>query len=142
MLYMALLLKLRNTATLLAIAVSLPAFIGIATAAPIAYEIIQDENTPTGSQRTSANITIVAPSAQDKASRAEAVKQAVNDKVAKDKTTVVNVSLIPSKQLLGTGALLAQAEFYADGCGFSGSPVMASSGALSHLISNFQIKTF
>lgn len=48
------------------------------------------------------------------------VKQAVNDKTEKDKTTVVSISLIPAKSLLGAGALLAQAEYYADGCGPAG----------------------
>nr|WP_179038420.1 DUF4875 domain-containing protein [Limnobaculum xujianqingii] len=67
-------------------------------------------------------MTIIAPAAQDKISRAEVLKQAVNDKTEKDKTTVVSVSLIPAKSLLGAGALLAQADYYADGCGPAGSP--------------------
>ncbi|PHI29256.1 DUF4875 domain-containing protein [Budvicia aquatica] len=119
---MTTLLKLRNIATRLIIGSSLFACASIAMATPIAYEIIQDTNTSIGSQRLRASITIIAPTAQDKASRAAVVKQAVNDKTEKDKITVVSISLIPAKSLLGSGALLAQAEYYADGCGPAGAP--------------------
>ena len=119
---MATSLKLRNITTRFIIGSSLFACASFTMATPIAYEIIQDTNTSIGSQRIRANITIIAPTAQDKASRAAVVKQAVNDKAEKDKTTVVSVSLIPAKPLLGAGALLAQANFYADGCGPAGAP--------------------
>ncbi len=89
--------------------------------APVPYEVIQNTNTSLGSQRARANITIIAPAAQDKTSRIDTVKQSIEDTVKKTDAVVVTAQLVPSKALLGAGALLAKGEYYADGCGPSGS---------------------
>lgn len=89
-----------------------------ATAVP--YEVIQDTNTSIGTKRIRTNITILAPEAQDKTSRADTVKQAIDDTVKKSHAVVVTASLVPSRGLLGAGVLLAKGEYYADGCGAAG----------------------
>jgi len=100
------------------LALSLCSFLSQAAAVP--YEVIQDNNTSIGTKRIRANITILAPAAHDKASRADTIKRAIEDKVKKSHAVVVTALLIPSKELLGAGALLAKGEFYADSCGASG----------------------
>ena len=114
-----------NTSTHLFIRIFIACFSflcsGMANSSAVPYEVIQDTNTSIGSLRTRANITIYAPTAQDKTSRADTVKQAIDDKVRESGVMVVTASLIPSKNLLGAGALLAQGDYYADGCGPSGS---------------------
>lgn len=89
-------------------------------AAAVPYEVIQDTDTSIGTKRIRANITIVAQGAHDKTSRADTIKQAIDDKVKQTHAIVVTAMLIPSKDLLGSGALLAKGEYYADGCGASG----------------------
>lgn len=101
------------------LALSLCSFFSQAAAVP--YEIIQNTNTSIGTKRIRANITILAPAANDKTSRADAVSHAIEDTVKKTQAVVVTALLIPSKDLLGAGAAIAKGEFYADGCGPSGS---------------------
>lgn len=97
---------------------TLCSFFSLAAAVP--YQVIQDTNTSIGTKRIRASITIFAPTAHDKISRADTIKQAIEDKVTGSHAVVVTALLIPSQELLGSGALLAKGEYYADGCGASG----------------------
>ncbi|MBF1995815.1 hypothetical protein HW114_10100 [Serratia symbiotica] len=101
------------------VALSVCSFFSQATAVP--YKVLQDTNTSIGTKRIRSYIAIVAPTAHDKTSRADTVKQAIEDRVNKSHAVVVTAMLVPSKDLLGAGALLAKGEYYADGCGASGS---------------------